>query len=178
MRVAYVRSSTEAGSRDYQLDAIGQVDRVFEDVITGTASSRPALNEMLEFVRAGDVVVVHSVSRLGRSLRVCLEIVEKLQAKGCQLISVKEGFDAGTPVGKLVMSILASVAELEREQIVEKLQSARRISTKPQGRKPTVHNKLPAIQAMIAQGKMTHTEIIKAVGVSKGSFYKLLREIE
>jgi DNA invertase Pin-like site-specific DNA recombinase len=178
MKVGYVRSSSEAGSRDYQIDAIGSVDRVFEDVISGVKENRPGLTELLNFVREGDTVVVHSISRLGRSLKVVLQIVDQLNQKGVKLVSVKENFDTATPVGRLTMNILCSVAEMEREQIVDKLQSARRCSKVKQGRKPTIHTKREAIQTMLNSGTMSHQQIMKSVGISRGSFYKLMREIE
>jgi DNA invertase Pin-like site-specific DNA recombinase len=178
MKVAYVRSSTDAGSREYQLDAIGSVDRVFEDVISGVKEQRPGLEELLNFVREGDTVVVHSISRLGRSLKIVLQIVEQFNQKGVQLVSVKEGFDASTPVGRMTMNILCSVAELEREQIIDKLQSARRCSKVRQGRKPVIHTKREAIETMLNSGTMSHQQIMKSVGISRGSFYKLIREIE
>jgi DNA invertase Pin-like site-specific DNA recombinase len=177
MKVAYVRSSTDAGSRDYQLDAIGSVDRVFEDVISGVKEQRPGLDELLNFVREGDTVVIHSISRLGRSLKIVLQIVEELNRKGVQLVSVKEGFDASTPVGRMTMNILCSVAEMEREQIIDKLQSGRRCSKVKQGRKSTIHTKREAIETMIKSGTMSHQQIMKSVGISRGSFYKLLKEI-
>jgi DNA invertase Pin-like site-specific DNA recombinase len=177
MKVGYIRSSTEAGTRDYQLDAIGCVDRVFEDVISGVKENRPGLTELLNFVRDGDTVVVHSISRLGRSLKIVLQIVEQLNQKGVKLISIKEGFDASTPVGRMTMNILCSVAELEREQIIDKLQSARRLSKVKQGRKPTIHTKREAIETMIKSGTMSHQQVMKSVGISRGSFYKLLKEI-
>jgi DNA invertase Pin-like site-specific DNA recombinase len=177
MKVGYVRSSTEAGSRGYQIDAIGSVDRLFEDVISGVKEQRPGLSELLNFVRDGDTVVVHSISRLGRSLKVVLQIVDQLNQKGVKLVSVKESFDTSTPVGRLTMNILCSVAEMEREQIVDKLQSARRCSNVKQGRKPTIHTKKDAIQAMLSSGTMSHTQIMKSVGISRGSFYKLLHDL-
>ena len=177
MKVGYIRSSTEAGSRDYQLVAIGSVDRVFEDVISGVKENRPGLTELLNFVRDGDSVVVHSISRLGRSLKVVLQIVDQLNQKGVKLISIREKFDTETAVGRLTMNILCSVAEMEREQIVDKLQSARRCSKVKQGRKPTIHTKREAIETMIKSGTMSHQQVMKSVGISRGSFYKLLKEI-
>lgn len=178
MRIGYVRTSTEKGSQEYQLEAIGKCDRVFTDIISGIKSSRPALDELLSFARADDTVVVHSISRLGRNLRIVLEIVEKFNLRGVKLISIKEGFDASTPTGRLVMNILASVAELEREQIVERMQEGRKVSKKKQGRKPLLPSKKEAVEAMLKTGEMTHTAIMKSVGLSRASFYKLLKQIE
>jgi DNA invertase Pin-like site-specific DNA recombinase len=94
-----------------------------------------------------------------------------------QLVSVKEGFGPSTPVGHITMNILCSVAEMEREQIVDKLQSARRCSKVKQGRKPTIHKKREAIQTMLNSGTISHQQIMKSVGISRGSFYKIIKEI-
>ncbi len=172
-----MRSSTEKGSQDYQIEAIGKCDRIFTDIISGVKSSRPALDELLTFARQGDEVVVYSISRLGRNLRLVLEIVEQFNRKGVKLVSIKEGFDASNPTGRLVMNILASVAELEREQVIERMQDGRKISNKKQGRKPLLQSKKEAVVAMLKSGEMTHTAIMKSVGLSRASFYKLLKEI-
>ncbi len=94
-----------------------------------------------------------------------------------QLVSVKESIDASTPVGRMTMNILCSVAELEREQIIDELQSARRCSKVRQGRKPTIQTKREAIQTMLNSGTMSHQQIMKSVGISRSSFYNLIKEL-
>lgn len=121
--IAYVRVSTDDQTNENQRRLIGdryKVSKWFEeDGVSGSipARQRPAMSALLAYVREGDTVVVNAVDRLGRDTIDVLSTVESLKAKKVSLVSMREGFDLATPAGKLMLTMLAAVAELERENI-------------------------------------------------------------
>jgi DNA invertase Pin-like site-specific DNA recombinase len=122
MILGYARVSTKDQNIDGQHDALTSVgaERIFADTIAGTARSRPKLDQLLNELRNGDVVVVTKYDRLARSLKDLLEIVEQIQAKGAGFRSLGEDIDTTTPAGRLIFHVFASIAQFERERIVER----------------------------------------------------------
>lgn len=122
-KIGYVRVSTTDQNTDRQIQSMKSlgVEKIFSEKVTGkTTEGRDELKKMLEFVREGDVLYIESISRLSRSIRDLLRIVDILQEKGVQLVSSKENLDTGTPQGRFVLSIFAALAELEREQTLQR----------------------------------------------------------
>lgn len=119
--IAYVRVSTEDQTTENQRRAIVErysVSKWFADQgHSGAipAAQRPELSKLLDYVREGDTVVVVAIDRLGRNTIDVLTTVEALARKGVSVISLREGFDLGTPIGKAMLAMLAAMAELERE---------------------------------------------------------------
>jgi DNA invertase Pin-like site-specific DNA recombinase len=122
MILGYARVSTRDQSLDSQKDALSSAgaERVFADTITGTTRSRPELDRMMKELREGDVVVVTKYDRLARSLRDLLEIVDFIQTRGAGFRSLAEDIDTTSPAGRLVFHVFASIAQFERERIVER----------------------------------------------------------
>lgn len=121
-QVGYIRVSSADQNTDRQLDGI-PLDEVFTDKVSGASTDRPALQEMLRFVRKGDVVHVHSIDRLARSLEDLLSLVKGLNAKGVAVHFHKEQLQftgAGNPMQELMLSLLGSVAQFERSMIKER----------------------------------------------------------
>ena len=123
--LAYTRVSSDGQSVEAQRHAIGQRYKVSDDgwftdeATSGTtkALERTGFKALFTFARKGDTVIVAAIDRLGRNTIDVLETVEALKAKGVTVISMREGFDLAGPHGKMVLTILAAVAELERENI-------------------------------------------------------------
>lgn len=121
--IAYARVSTDDQTNENQRRAIESrynVSRWFEEEgVSGSipASQRPAMRALLAYVREGDTVVVTAIDRLGRNTIDVLNTVEYLKAKKVSVVSMREGFDLATSAGKFMLTMLAAVAELERENI-------------------------------------------------------------
>ena len=122
MILGYARVSTKDQNLDGQRDALAAAgaERVFADTITGTARVRPELDRLLAELRPGDVVTVTKYDRMARSLPDLLAIVEVIREKGAGFRSLGEDIDTTTPAGRLVFHVFASIAQFERERIVER----------------------------------------------------------
>lgn len=122
MILGYARVSTRDQNSDSQRDALAAAgaERIFADTITGTARVRPELDRLLSELRPGDVVTVTKYDRMARSLPDLLGIVEAIREKGAGFRSLGEDIDTTTPAGRLTFHIFASIAQFERERIVER----------------------------------------------------------
>ena len=121
-RIGYIRVSTEhqETARQEALMEQYQVERIFAEKMSGKNADRPELKAMLEYVREGDTLYIESISRLGRSTRDLLNIIDVLKRKRVTLVSSKENIDTNTPQGRFVLSIFAALSELEREQTLQR----------------------------------------------------------
>lgn len=122
MKIGYARVSTQDQNLDRQLDNLRSAgcERIFNEKMTGTKSDRPELKTMLLTLRSGDVLVIDSFSRLSRSTKDLLDLVEKLTAMGVHLVSLKENLDTTTATGKLMLTMLSALSQFERDLIAER----------------------------------------------------------
>ena len=122
MNVAYVRVSTVEQNEARQLEALSKyhIDKWYEEKASAKDTKRPQLQEMLEFVREGDTVYIHDFSRIARSTKDLLDIVEQLQEKGVHLVSNKENIDTSTPTGTLLLTVIGAINEFERANLLER----------------------------------------------------------
>ena len=122
MIIGYARVSTDDQKLEAQTDALegAGAGRIFADKISGSARSRPQLDQLIDQLRKGDVVVVTKYDRLARSLRDLLDIVEVIRERGAGFRSLAEDIDTTTPAGRLVFHVFASIAQFERERISER----------------------------------------------------------
>jgi len=182
-KMAYIRVSTTDQNLDRQKDSIDRIDgidRIFEDKSSGsTTTKRDGLKAMMEYVRQGDTVYIESISRLARNVRDLLSIVEQLNQKQVQLVSLKENIDTTTPTGTFFLQVMAAMAELERNSILERqregIESAKSRGKhlgRPKADKPQEWDKVIGIWR---KGEITATAAMKQMGMTKTTFYKLLR---
>ena len=121
--VAYVRVSSDGQTTEAQRHNIGEryaVDKWFSDeAVSGAvkARQRRGLSSLLDYIREGDTVIVAAIDRLGRDTIDVLETVRQIEAEGATVVSMREGFELSTPIGKAMLTMLAAVAELERSNI-------------------------------------------------------------
>jgi len=122
MRIAYARVSTTDQKLDRQLDNLKAAghEKIYTEKMTGTKTSRPALDEMMRNLRKGDVLIVDSFSRLSRSTKDLLELIDTLQRMEVQLISLKENLDTTTATGKMMLTMLSALSQFERDLIAER----------------------------------------------------------
>lgn len=120
--IAYVRVSTAEQNEARQIEALKKhnIDKWFTEKVSGKNMNRPQLEAMLDYVREGDTVYIHDFSRLARSTKDLLTIVEKLQNKKVHLVSNKENLDTSTTTGKLMLTMIAAINEFERENLLER----------------------------------------------------------
>ena len=180
MKIGYMRVSTDLDrqSFDLQYDALikaGVDERnVFKDVQSGASTKRQGLEQALEYMKAGDCLVVWKLDRLGRSLINLLDIVQKLRDKKVGFQSLTEAFDTTTPHGDLFFHIMASLSQYERallkERIVAGLESARirgRIGGRP---KVIDQEKWEQIEKCLADGQ-SKVSICRTFGVKRTTLY-------
>lgn len=121
-KIAYVRVSTVEQNEARQREALKpyEIDKVFLEKASAKDTHRPKLQEMLEFVREEDTVFVKDFSRLARSTKDLLNIVESLDKKGVKLMSIKENIDSKTTTGKLMLTMIGAIYEFERMNLLER----------------------------------------------------------
>ena len=123
----YVRVSTADQSLDLQTDSMTRAgilpDAVFSDVASGRKADRPGLMAMLAQLGEGDTVVVWRLDRLGRSMLHLADLLGRFQSWGIRFKSVTDGVDTGTATGRMIFGVLSSLAEYERESIVERVRA-------------------------------------------------------
>ena len=134
--VSYARVSTFEQLMDLQRDALANAgcDRVFTDTMSGVRSDRPGLQQALDFLREGDVLVVWRLDRLGRSLKYLIEVITTLDQRGIGFRSLTEQIDTTTSGGKLIFHVFGALAEFERDIIRERTQAGL-ASARARGRK-------------------------------------------
>lgn len=184
MKIGYIRVSTTTQNTARQqvaMDDIG-LDKIFEEKISGKNMDRPQLQQMLEYVRDGDVVYIESISRLGRSLKDLIDIVEILNNKNVGLVSLKESvIDTTSPSGKLIFSIFASLAEFERETTRQRQLEGIAIAKadgKYKGRKriQLVQAEWDKVIRKWQAGEITAVKAMEILGVSRNTFYRRVKE--
>src|SRR5690242_6041233 len=108
MKIGYARVSTQDQSLDLQLDALEKAgfEKFFQEKLSGMKDDRPQLQELLEYAREGDILVVYKLDRLGRSTKKLIEWSEELQEKGIELVSIRDSIDTTTAVGKAMFKML------------------------------------------------------------------------
>jgi DNA invertase Pin-like site-specific DNA recombinase len=180
--VGYARVSTREQNPDAQTDALKAAGcgKVFVEHASGVLARRPALEDALEYLRAGDTLVITKLDRLGRSVRNLKEVVDGLQHRGIGLKALSQGIDTTTPGGRLFFHMLAAIAEFEHDLIVERTQdglaAARARGRKGGGRFKMTPTKAAQARAMYDGKAHTVQEIAETFGVSRGTIYRHLAQ--
>lgn len=183
MKVAYVRVSTAEQNEARQVEALQAhgIEKWFTEKISGKDANRPKLQEMLDFVREGDTIYIHDFSRLARSTKDLLEIIEQLQAKKVNLVSNKEALDTGTPTGKLMLTVIAAINEFERQNLLERQREGIEIA-KREGKfrggqvKQIEEAAFTAAYERYQKREITKTEFAAMLKISRPTLDKLLKE--
>ena len=190
-RIGYIRVSTEhqETARQQEIMDSYQVDRTFSEKISGANKDRPQLRAMLDYVREGDTLYIESISRLGRSTKDLLNIIDTLTEKGVTLVSHKENIDTDTPTGKFMLTVFAALSQLERDAAglnKFKLQRQRegieiaKAQGKYTGRKPipTDWTRFGQLYGEWKSKSITGRDFMRRMGLSANTFYRCVREYE
>ncbi|MBE6892344.1 MAG: recombinase family protein [Ruminococcaceae bacterium] len=181
MHVAYIRVSTAEQNEQRQVDAMQQYDieKWFIEKVSGKDKNRPKLQEMLNFVREGDTVHIHDFSRLARSTKDLLDIVEQLNQKNVRLVSNKESLDTSTATGRLMLTVVAAIAQFERECMLERqlegIAAAKKDGRYKGGKRKVVKN-FDEMYARYMAREINKVEFAKALNVSRPTLDKLIAE--
>lgn len=181
MLIGYARvSKSDLQDPAAQVRALDEVgcERVFKEAASGGRWDRPELHRALDQLRAGDVLVVWKLDRLSRSLKDLLMILERVQSAGAGFRSVTEAVDTTIPAGRMMMQMLGSFAEFEREMIRERTRAglceAREKGRVP-GRKPriTAEQKKEIVEA-VASGRKSAAEMARLFNVHRGTISRFV----
>ena len=178
MFVGYARVSTRDQFPALQLDALRQAgcERTFMEKASGAQRDRPELTTALDYIRAGDILVVWKLDRLARSVRQLVETAENLQQRGIGLKVLTQQIDTTTPGGRLVFHVFAAMAEFERELTLERthagLASAKALGRRG-GRKPSMGPaEVKRARAMLTDPTITVEEVARQMGVRASTLYR------
>lgn len=179
--IGYARTSTldqlaglEAQERD--LRAAGCTRVFLEQTSAAAGKRRVQLEAMLDYVREGDTLIVTKPDRLARSLHDLQGIIGKLAEKGVALRILSMNLDTSTPTGKLILNVLGSIAEFEREMMLERQKEGvakAKTEGKYKGRAPTAQRKRDAVLKLRAEGVKPDT-IAERLQISRASVYRIL----
>lgn len=179
-RAGYIRVSSEDQNTDRQLEGV-DLDKTFTDKISGKDVNRPALQQMLEFVREGDQVIVHSMDRLARNLDDLRKLVNGLTGRGVKVQFVKENLiftGEDSPMSNLLLSLLGAVAEFERALIKERQREGIAVAKKNgayKGRKRLLDpSQVDALKTRAAAGEK-RAGLALEFGISRETLYQYLR---
>ena len=183
MKVAYVRVSTIEQNEARQIEALEKhgIEKWFTEKISGKDTHRPELQNMLDYVREGDTIYVHDLSRLARSTKDLLEIVEILDSKKISLVSNKENIDSSTPTGKLMLTMIGAIAEFERTNLLERQKEGIAIAKKNgkyKGRKPIEieDERFKNLYSDYMKREITKVELAKELNISRPTLDRMIKE--
>ncbi|MGN0687826.1 MAG: recombinase family protein [Oscillospiraceae bacterium] len=177
----YARVSTEQQNLDRQIDMLEKygVDCLYNEKMTGTKRNRPELEKLLERLTEGDTVVVESLSRLGRSTKDLIWLMETFHTKGVNLVSLKESIDTTTSTGKLLFTLMSALAQFERDVLADRTReglAAARARGRKGGRRPIDKEAVRKAVKLYKTKQYTVSEITELTGVRKTTLYKNLNE--
>lgn len=185
MDIGYIRVSTHEQNEARQIEMMKEkgIEKLFIDKCSGKNTNRPELKNMLEFIREGDNLYIESFSRLARNTQNLLELVEYItETKKAHLISLKESIDTSTAAGKMMLGIIGSIYQFERECLLERQKEGIRIAVaegKYKGRKKIEFpEKWEEIYRKYKVREITGTKAIELLNLKRTTFYKLKSEYE
>jgi DNA invertase Pin-like site-specific DNA recombinase len=184
MKIGYARVSTKEQSLNLQEDALKKAGckKIYSEHISGANANRPQLQEMIQHLREGDVIIVWKLDRLGRSLRDLVNLISQFQEMGVGFRSLHDNIDTTTPTGKLTFHLFAALAEFERDIISSRtkagLEAARargRKGGRPKGLSIKAQDKARLAESLYTEKQRSISEICSHLHISKPTLYRYLR---
>lgn len=179
--IGYARVSTQDQNLERQIDALNAygIDRLYQEKMTGTRQHRPELDAMLSRLEEGDTVVVESLSRLGRSTKDLLTLIDLFESKKVKLVSLKENIDTSTSTGRLLITVLSALSQFERDVIVERTNeglAAARARGRKGGRPKVADTKIRQALKLYDTKQYSLKEIESLTGVKPSTLYRRLKD--
>ena len=179
MKIGYARVSTQDQDVSLQTAALDQAGccRIYDDRISGSKADRPGLALALEVLREGDSLVVWKLDRLGRSVKQLIELFNQIEERGCHFVSLTDNIDTSTTAGRFFFHVMASLAQMERELIIERTRAGLEVARKRGrvgGRKRRMtDSKIEAAKKLLSDG-LPAKEVADNLGVSVPTLYRWL----
>ncbi len=177
MLIGYACVSTQDQNLELQIEALQKAGckKIFEDRASGSRAERPGLAKAREALREGDTLVVWKLDRLGRSVKHLVDLVGEFQKQGVQFKSLTDSIDTGTASGRFFFHVMASLAEMERELIVERtrasLEVARQLGRKGGRKRQMTESKIKSAKKLLASG-VPPRNVASNLGVSVPTLYR------
>jgi len=181
-KVGYARVSTESQNLDSQIDALNAFGcmKVFWDKVGGVKEDRPGWRQLMDYLREGDCLVITELSRMTRSLKHLLQVVDDLDNKGVSIISLREHIDSSTATGRCFVSIMGAISQMERELKSERASAGREAAKargKTGGRPKTDQKKLEQARILYENSDQTALEVCQAIGISRRTFFSYIDQM-
>ena len=181
-KIGYIRVSTIEQNTDRQEISLSDIgmNRIFIEKLSGKNTDRPELKKMLDYLREGDTLYIESIFRLARSIKDLIYIIQKLEDKKIALVSLKENIDTSTPQGRFMLTIFGAMAELERENMMQRQREgilAARIKGKKFGRpRIDMPDEWEKVVNNWKRGDITAVEAMRKLHLNRGTFYRRVKE--
>ena len=182
MKIGYARVSTKDQNLDLQIDALKKYEcsEIFQEKVS-SGKDRPELERLLNYLRSGDIFVVWKLDRIGRSLVELLTIINKLNDKGVSFVSLTDGIDTSSSMGKFQLSIFGAFSEYEKNLISERtiagLEAAKKRGVeggRPKGLTEETIKKANLVSKLYSLGNFTIVDLCKNQNISRATFYRYL----
>lgn len=184
MNIAYIRVSTIEQNEERQIKSLEEfkIEKWFIEKVSAKDTNRPKLKELLDFIREGDIVYISDFSRLARSTKDLLNLIEFFKNKKVELVSKKESIDTSTPTGKLMLTMIGAINEFERANLLERQREGIAIAKskgKYKGRKKIDYPlNWEEIYNKYKTREITGTKAMELLGLKRNTFYNLKKEYE
>lgn len=185
MLIGYARVSTIEQNLDRQIDALEKsgvnIRNIYKEKITGTKKDRPELNKMLDMLREGDVVIITDLTRISRSTKDLLDIIEKIKGKGASIKSLKDTWldtTSDNPYNQFLLTVMSGLSQLERDLISQRTKEGL-ASAKARGRnggRPSKQNEKGEVVKALAASGMRIVDIVKETGLSRSTVNRILKK--
>ena len=178
MKFGYIRELKDECDKKAQYDALNEygVDTVNEEVLCGTRE-KPQLNELLVKLKSGDFLIIFSLSKLGRTVKQLISLLENFEERGISFVSLQEGLDTSTENGKYASRMFCALAQMERDVISERtlagLDEARK-KGREGGRRPVDEKKIETAINSYLTDELSVPEICVMTRISKATLYKYI----